>query len=96
MTEPTHTPMTEEEIERDLDICERATEGPWEDHSTCDSLCGPGLDIRDPDGEPVFYVNTHGEIMAEMADCHFTAKAREGWPRALREIQRLRKVLGEK
>lgn len=77
-------------LERDLEACERATEGPWEQHRDSVRYEAPTANEHD-DG---FW---HAE-MSNWDDAEFVARARTRWLAALRVVQavaEMRRVFGD-
>jgi hypothetical protein len=90
MTEP----LTAAEIEADLALCEKATEGPWEltdvpngGGGRLNRVLGPVTPFgpRDEPGR-VIIAEDNGYF-----DAAFIAAARTGWPRALAELKEARR-----
>lgn len=79
--------MPERDWQRDLELCLRATPGPWENDNG---------DLLDGNGKPLQYFTkilppSFGPFWCNKADPDFIAQAREGWPAALEELVRLQK-----
>jgi hypothetical protein len=74
--------MTEAEIKEALEICERATPGPW----TTDADEGWGT-------AGVTGLALYGDCEIEPADARFIAHARTNYPKALKALQRIRALV---
>ncbi len=73
-----HKPLAEAEIAAGLELCEKASPGPWRQGGEGNRDC-----IFGPDD---------WEIEESYDDISFIAEARELLPRALREVERLREL----
>ena len=78
-------PMTDEEIRRELDVCEKATEPP---------IVRKGCHVGRKASWAPGGVSDFGAFSIE-ADAVFYQHARTGYPAALREVLRLRARLAE-
>jgi hypothetical protein len=82
----------EDEIKVALELCEKATPGPWfpqEINGTYHTKKGCVWNVpdwKDP-GETGFCVATINHYCGTEADAEFLAASREGWPRALKQLQ---------
>jgi hypothetical protein len=76
--------ITMRDLQKDLELCQKATRGPW---IALPAMCGP-------DGMEVYQVESMGCICLvgdprprgenrPTANMHFIAAAREGWPHAI-------------
>ncbi len=90
-----HRNMTERIIKRDQDICDGATKGPWH---------WGMFEMSIEQAKKVVLLDALYRISPQMVnkagglnpqDAVFCAKARQGWPRALAEVRRLRNRLAE-
>lgn len=92
----TSNAMTEAELEGIRRRLESATPGPWtsmvegRDHASGDSF----IMVGPPDRRAEDLYLTRGTHPASAADQDFVAAARQDIPRLLREIQRLKSILG--
>jgi hypothetical protein len=79
---------TQRDFKADRAICDAATPGPWVDTSTSEEV-GPIRSISEEDhAYSIICQDLEGDDRE--ADRTFIAAAREGWPAALDEIDRLR------
>jgi hypothetical protein len=73
------------DLEKDLEICEAATPGPWIANNTArheDNLVwGP----KGPGHGAVAQVSFYTPSEYQMNDVRFIAEAREGWPYAIKQ-----------
>ncbi len=78
--------MSPEEIENALKLCDQATAAPWS-HSP--------YSVKDANENYLANVNDSEYVENPNAinDAAFIAAAREGWPKALNEITRLKKQM---
>lgn len=88
--------MTDAEIKAARELCEAATEGPWEalnqqKHLGEENRHIAGWCIRHETGV-VTYMHVH-TLAKKVADAEFIAASRTRWPAALAEVERLRGVL---
>ena len=78
------------DLQKDLELCEKATEGPWEIMVRDGVIIIPGI-VSGANGYSGYY------DPPEKEDAEFIAAAREGWPyaieRALKAEELLRDIL---
>ena len=69
--------MNKRDLKADLELCNKATQGPWrhEWNPDCSEVYAPGVD------KPIILVGH------DPYDADFVVQAREGWPHALRGLQ---------
>ena len=86
------------DLEKDKEICDRATPGPWYQEANYWDEKNTVL------GRGVYQYDSYAKLLADMIDkeedAEFIADAREGWPHAIEraikaeaEVKRLRKEL---
>lgn len=75
--------MKKRDLKADLELCNRATPGPWEAE---DGLADPMV-VMGRDYSHYFYVHTE-------RDAQFIAQAREGWPHAIERALKAERALG--
>lgn len=81
-------PLSKEWVEQQLALCEKATPGPWWRRAWIDT--DPA--IWGPDGDIIARCRGNlAEGGTASQNAHFVATAREGYPMALKELQRLRR-----
>ncbi len=104
------TPITDEEIARDLAVCDAATGGPWYtlEEPWIDSTDAGMIvqDREDPHGARVvadfdtaltteWAVDDDPPEVQDRANAAFAVAARTGWPRYIRELARIQKRLAQ-
>ena len=83
--------MDKRDLKADLELCNRATIGPWKVRTYCDY---PFVILRDNLDEER---DVYPEVMALYStdkDAHFIAQAREGWPYAIRKVHEQEIIMG--